>query len=358
MSRPGITYHDVADVAQQLIAQGKNPTIESIRALTGTGSSTTIANHLKTWKNKQKDTRFLCAKENLPEEIVLTMKGLWERVITQAEEQVMVIEQGFDQTLAELKAHNQLLQEDNHRWQQQHQQIKREKEGLASDKMALEQIVRNLEDEKIIALGVQEKLTQQLQDKQERIDELLRLSQQAQANLEHYRETSREQRVTEQQRHENIQSQLEQTIQTIGQELAITKQEKAIFQQQSQQATTENDSLKTQLTKLETQSELLMTRLTEALSELATKTQAQVHWQNQFQTLQTKQDEQAQCLIELKTQNAILLKQSETMNTDCHELRAQNQLLAHEKWILGQEKAQLMGQLVQFEKRHEYKPNI
>lgn len=353
MSRPGITYHDVADVAQQLIAQGKNPTIESIRALTGTGSSTTIANHLKVWKNKQEDRRFLCAKENLPEEIVLTMKGLWERVITQAEEQVMVIEQGFNQTLIELKTHNQTLQEDNHHWQQQHQHLKREKEGLVSDKLALEQIVRHLEDEKITTQGVQEKLAQQLHDKQDRIDELSRLSQQAQANLEHYRETSREQRITEQHHHENVQSQLEQTIQQLGQELIATKQEKATFEKHSHQAMLENDVLKMQQIKLEIQSELLMTRLTEALNELAKKTQEQSDCQNQLQTLQAKQEEQAQSLIELKTQNGILLKQTETMNTDCHHLREQNQLLSHEKWTLGQEKAQLMGQLVQFEKRRE-----
>jgi hypothetical protein len=31
------------------------------------------------------------------------------------------------------------------------------------------------------------------------------------------------------------------------------------------------------------------------------------------------------------------------------ELREQNKLLAHEKWILGQEKAQLYGQLKQLQ---------
>lgn len=29
MGRPGINYHDVADAAQQLTGQGKNPTIET-----------------------------------------------------------------------------------------------------------------------------------------------------------------------------------------------------------------------------------------------------------------------------------------------------------------------------------------
>lgn len=37
------------------------------------------------------------------------------------------------------------------------------------------------------------------------------------------------------------------------------------------------------------------------------------------------------------------------MKVDIKELRDQNKLLAHEKWELGQEKAQLYGQLKKIE---------
>jgi hypothetical protein len=63
MARPGINYHDVADAAQQLTGQGKNPTIEGIRAFLGTGSSSTIAPHLRDWKSKQGETQRLASKE-------------------------------------------------------------------------------------------------------------------------------------------------------------------------------------------------------------------------------------------------------------------------------------------------------
>lgn len=48
-------------------------------------------------------------------------------------------------------------------------------------------------------------LAQQLQGKQDHIDELNRLHKQAQLNLEHYHESSREQRLMEQQRYEQQQ---------------------------------------------------------------------------------------------------------------------------------------------------------
>ena len=70
MSRPGITYAEVSEAAAQLLGQGRNPTIEQIRLILGTGSSTTIANHLKIWRDNQSETSLLSAKENLPDELV------------------------------------------------------------------------------------------------------------------------------------------------------------------------------------------------------------------------------------------------------------------------------------------------
>jgi hypothetical protein len=38
--------------------------------------------------------------------------------------------------------------------------------------------------------------------------------------------------------------------------------------------------------------------------------------------------------------------------SEINELREQNKLLAHEKWILGQEKAQFYGQMKQLQDIH------
>lgn len=350
MARPGITYHDVANAAQQLSAQGKNPTIESVRSLTGTGSSTTIAHHLKEWKNLQENTRLLCNKENLPEELVLTMKGLWERVINQADEKVTKIKQDYEQTMAELTAQHKKLEEENARWQQQNHQLKLDKDGLLGDKSALEQVVRQLQDEKITATAAHENLLQQLKEKQDRIDELHHLSQQAQANLEHYREASREQRIIDQQRHEQIQTQLDQTIQHLKRDLSTLNQQKTTLQNENLQTRYEKETLEKQCDQLLAQNGVIKSRLDEAQKKVIAHSHSEQHWQSQCQQLHTKLDEQNTTLLDLQTKIAVLTQKLSDTEDELKEMNEQNKHLAHEKWILVQEKAQIIGQLKQCEK--------
>lgn len=349
MARPGVTYLDVANVAQQLIAAGKAPTIESVRIALGTGSNSTLGNHLRTWKSKQDQTQQIAAKENIPEELIAALKGVWERVMDQSEEKIQTIHQDTQQELITLKQEVQRLQKDNAYWQQQHQQIKQERDSFAHEKLAVEQLLNNSKIEMAAFIEKYAGLEQKTQQKQERIDELRLQNQQIQANLEHYRDASLEQRVSDQQRYEQQIKQLEQTIQQINHELTQTKQEKDILQKDNQQANFEKDGLKTQFANLNEKHDSINMRLMDVLNELAKKTQDQQHWQEQFQSLQAKYDEINKSFIELKTQHVVLSQQSETMKAELKELREQNKLLAHEKWELGQEKAKLFGQLKQLE---------
>jgi chromosome segregation ATPase len=349
MARPGVTYLDVANAAQQLVAAGRMPTIETIRIALGTGSNSTLGNHLRTWKSKQDQTQQIATKENIPEELIAALKGVWERVIVQSDEKIQAVQQETQQELMQLKHDVQRLQKDNTVLQQQYQQIKQERDGFAHEKSAVEQLLANAKIEIATLTGKQAGLEQQNLEKQTRIDELNRQNKQVQGNLEHYRNASLEQRLADQQRYEQQQKQLEQTIQQANQELAQLRHEKLVLQQQHQQTIFENGSLKTQFDKINAQHESISTRLTDTLSELAKKTQDQQHWKDRFKTLQTTHDEQNQSFIEMKTQHAMLLQQSETIKTELIELREQNKVLAHEKWVLGQEKAQLYGQVKAFQ---------
>ena len=53
--------------------------------------------------------------------------------------------------------------------------------------------------------------------------------------------------------------------------------------------------------------------------------------------------------VELKTQNVILSQQMAVMKTELDDTAEQSNVLAHDKWILGQEKAQLAGQVKQLQ---------
>ena len=68
MARPGVSYHDVSNAAAQLVASGKNPTIEHIRVILGTGSNSTLGAHLRAWKENQGHSQLISMNENIPDE--------------------------------------------------------------------------------------------------------------------------------------------------------------------------------------------------------------------------------------------------------------------------------------------------
>ena len=62
MARHGITYDDVISAANTLKAQGKSVTIENVRSFLGTGSSGTVNQHLRRWKEAQQSTQKIASK--------------------------------------------------------------------------------------------------------------------------------------------------------------------------------------------------------------------------------------------------------------------------------------------------------
>ncbi|OAJ35437.1 DNA-binding protein [Piscirickettsia salmonis] len=53
MPRPGLTYDEITEAANRVLAAGEKPTINRVReALGGRGSSTTISRYLKDWKRQ------------------------------------------------------------------------------------------------------------------------------------------------------------------------------------------------------------------------------------------------------------------------------------------------------------------
>lgn len=346
MARHGVSYSEVAQIAQQLTAAGRIPTIEMIRTELGTGSNSTLAQHLRTWKERQAQTQQIASKENIPEELIAVIKGLWDRVMDQSENKIQLIQQETQQNLNQLKHEIQQLQQENSRWQQQFRQTKQERDGLSHEKSTIDQLLANA---KIENATLAEKLAgshQHCKEKQTRIDELNRQNQQIQANLEHYRAASLEQRQQEQQRFEQQQKLAEQTILQMNQKLTQASQENIRLEKQGQKIIFENEDLRSDLLKLNAQNEITTTRLSDVQNELAKATQKL----EQLYTVQIKFDGQNKILIELQTQYALTQQQLEAEKMKSKEMGEQNKALASEKWILGQEKAQLYGQLKQNEK--------
>ena len=355
MARSGITYQEVFLAAQKLVAAGKNPTIATIRVALGTGSNSTLGAHLRAWKERQSQTQQIASKENIPEELIAVVKGLWERVTRQAEDEIQVIREEMQQTLGALKQEVQQLQQENVRWQQQFQKIKQERDAFFHEQSTLEKLLADSKIEMATLTEKRKALEQQVTEKQIRIDELHQQNKQIQVNLEHYREASLAQRTLDRQRHEQQQKQLEQTIQQMHQQLTQESQEKFMLQQRSQKNICEYEQLQTEYHKLNAQHETMTTRFSNIQNELTKSSQELKQLQKQHHALQIKWDEQHQIGIELQTKYALTVQQLEIEKLKSRDLSDQNKALASEKWMLGQEKAQLYGQLKEFhlQKKHD-----
>jgi chromosome segregation ATPase len=105
MARHGVNYESVKHSALKLLSQGISPSVQKIRELLGTGSNTTIADHLKHWREEQGSKSIHHLPSNLPKELIATFDVLWQTAVEHAEQQLSAIKQ-------DLKDRESKLQQD------------------------------------------------------------------------------------------------------------------------------------------------------------------------------------------------------------------------------------------------------
>lgn len=69
MSRPGVDYETIKQTAVKLLSQGIAPSVQKIREELGTGSNTTIAEHLKVWRDDYAKKTIHHLPANMPKEL-------------------------------------------------------------------------------------------------------------------------------------------------------------------------------------------------------------------------------------------------------------------------------------------------
>lgn len=349
MARPGVTYSEVAAVAQQLVAAGQTPTLDSLRGVLRSGSHTTLGAHLRRWKAQQDPIQQIATREQLPEPLIATLKGLWTQVMDQTEAKIQQIEQIAQADRSALQLRQQTLESENAQWQQRYHQLQQDQEGLFQEKGVLES---QLHQAHIHLAALEQKnqgLAQQNQQAQSHHEALRHQNQQIQANLEHYRAASQEQRLIEQQRNAHVQQELTETLRHVQQTLNKASEDHQLLQQQYRQTAFEKEALHNQLEKIETQYNVTSAQLMEVRQALAQASQAQQHWHEQYQTLTTKAEKQHDEFVTAQAESAMLRQQHHEIQQALHAAHRQNENLAHEKWILGEEKSQLQNQLKQMQ---------
>ena len=333
-----------------LKVEGKSVTIENVRRFLGTGSAGTVNQHLRRWKEAQQSTQKIATKENLPAGLISLVKGLWEGVLTQSTEQFTPIESNYQQEIAELKTELEKYRSNNQRWQKMFNQWQQEKNSLANEKLTLEQALAFAHKEHQSLNNKYDGLLQQLQEKQERIEELHRLHQQTQANLEHYRESAREQRLLDQQQFEREKQELSIEIKNLKEHSVVQQIKFSELQQQNKLIERSYADLKYK----HNQSEALILSLNNEIKLLEKANvehqQSSHHWKSQLENLQKSFEIKFSEVIALQSENKLLNQQMIDAKQLLRNLEDQTKLLASEKWELAQEKAQLEGQLKQMQK--------
>ncbi len=117
--RTGITYDQVAVVADTIAARGERPTLRGVRAELGTGSMGTIQKHLAQWQGSRR--QIVTSAASLPTEIQRVILSEIERSISEARAEL-------ESDLAATKGDRDALAEDN---EQQTEQIEQQAARLA-----------------------------------------------------------------------------------------------------------------------------------------------------------------------------------------------------------------------------------
>ncbi|SFM24194.1 replication region DNA-binding N-term, partial [Desulfomicrobium norvegicum] len=86
MAREGITYDQVAQVADKMVADGHQPTIRAVRDALGTGSPNTVHAHLQAWRAARPQAQ--AQAPELPSELVLALAQEIERAAARARSEV------------------------------------------------------------------------------------------------------------------------------------------------------------------------------------------------------------------------------------------------------------------------------
>lgn len=79
MARSGVRYEDVQQAVDQLVSRNETPSVQKVREVLGTGSFTTISEHLREWRAKREANRDLPAPRGMPESLQALANALWEQ---------------------------------------------------------------------------------------------------------------------------------------------------------------------------------------------------------------------------------------------------------------------------------------
>jgi hypothetical protein len=194
MPRTGVQYEEVASAASLLRSEGLNVTIEQVRQKLGTGSSNTLSKHLSQWRTSNTPSAY---EASLPAALSQQVAAIWNQLSASAEERIHTTIMLTHLLISHFSNENSKLRENNRRWQKLHEMWLGEKKSQEDKNSQLSasnaELNTKLQIQQQHIIGLERLLV----EKDNNLQRLETLFNQAQTNLEHFREASREQLAIE-----------------------------------------------------------------------------------------------------------------------------------------------------------------
>lgn len=341
MGRIGVTLQEVEKAALQLQGRGKNPSVDAVREVIGTGSKSTIAQHLRDWKAQQEH-----ATGKLPQDLLALVTGLWERLNLQADQRITEIETISDQQFQELKQILTKLHQDYAHLQKQFHQSEESRIAEHSTKEQLEKDLHKEQQEHAKLLERHQTLVQQLADYKAENARLHQLANNIQANLEHYQNAMQQLRTEQNLAIEKQQTQFQQEISGLQRELSAHHKQSQEYEQQIAKNYIELERLQS----LHLQYETMKNDMQANAHQLIVFKERCEQYQQQFQFTNTELSYKVQQALEHEKQIAILADHRDRLQNQLSTAEDKIELLRQEKLFLAQEKSELQGHLNQLER--------
>lgn len=248
MARSGVRYEDVQRAIDDLLARGESPSVQKVREVLGTGSFTTISEHLRHWRTRREENRDLPPPRGMPEALQELAEALWDRAQEAAGEALAHYREEANRQV-------EAARDEVGEARRQAEDAEQRESALAAHLSSTEQRLQQCSAESARMESAAQNLEQQLEKERQRAvqfeDQLARLQQdkerqasQYQASLAKQEEEQRERLHQEEQRHEAAEARLMAMLDDARQERQALEKAHA---QRLKQAEHRQDALQQQL---------------------------------------------------------------------------------------------------------------
>lgn len=344
MTRAGVTFTEVEEAAQYLQGLGKNPTVDAIREKLGTGSRTTLAEHLKRWKALQVD-----GEGRIPQPLLALVAGLWDGLQSLANQRIQETQFTAQKEADSLKTQLNVAQQTENQLNQTAHHLQEKLDAECRNKLTLETQLQAIEKSYDKLNTTHQSVLQQLENATQENQRLHQLATQIQANLEHY-----QQAVQQQQLEQNLAKERQHSMYT--QELTQQKSLLEDITTRLHESEKRYVSTQLQLEQIQKNHDELAYRYEKVIVKNQEMEQAFMESKTQtgFQKEQAEKSER-DLLVErdarsrLQQQVSIFTEQLQIAQKEIQKAEDKIELLRQEKLFLAQEKAHAEGALKQLQ---------